>query len=160
MLTKSEIVNILNRAFCSLQESIKTIHFNEKYPEWKNILITNLKDNNAYIFDGVKFIAINKNEILDELISLHMSEIETNIDKHKKYVEPYKLCKLYEFLKSYNENEKDVYYDEFNKTYPNYRLYKQDIIKYFIYNNTEPKLLDKLKSLELINKDVKYLDLV
>jgi hypothetical protein len=42
ILLPDEIINILNRACKSLEESIKTIHFNDKYPEYKNILITNM----------------------------------------------------------------------------------------------------------------------
>ena len=43
----------------------KVVHFNDNRPEYKNIMITNLRDNIAYIFDGNKFIAQNKDIILN-----------------------------------------------------------------------------------------------
>jgi hypothetical protein len=36
------------------------VHFNDKRPEFKNIMIKNLKDRNLQIFDGKKFIIDNK----------------------------------------------------------------------------------------------------
>jgi hypothetical protein len=36
------------------------VHFNDKRPELKNIMIKNLKDKNLHIFDGKKFIIDNK----------------------------------------------------------------------------------------------------
>jgi len=59
----------------SLEESIKMIHFNEKRPELKNIYITNLKDKYAYIFDGNKFIAVLKSDILEEIVDNHIENI-------------------------------------------------------------------------------------
>ena len=40
ILSQSEILKILNRKMCSIEESIKLIHFNEKRPHLKNIYIT------------------------------------------------------------------------------------------------------------------------
>ena len=40
ILSQSEVLKILNRKLCSLEESIKLIHFNEKRPQLKNIYIT------------------------------------------------------------------------------------------------------------------------
>jgi uncharacterized protein YlzI (FlbEa/FlbD family) len=58
----------------------------KKYPEYKNIFITNLRDNNAYIFNGHKFVVISKDEVLDELITYHVNEIENNIDEYKNNI--------------------------------------------------------------------------
>ena len=44
--------------FKSIEESIKTIHFNNNHPECQNILITNLRDDIAHVFDGEKFIRL------------------------------------------------------------------------------------------------------
>ena len=52
----------------SLEEPIKSIHFNDKRKEFKNIYITNLKDQYAYVFDGNKFTVGLKSDILGELV--------------------------------------------------------------------------------------------
>ncbi len=46
----------------SLEESIKMVHFNKDRPEFKNIYITNLKDEYAYTYDGSKFNVILNSE--------------------------------------------------------------------------------------------------
>ena len=104
ILSQSEILKILNRKMyyqedvlhlldsriklnlwfnltCSLEESIKAIHFNDNRPEFKNIYITNLKDQYAYIFDGTKFIAGLKSDILGELVDNHVENIEYSTDE-------------------------------------------------------------------------------
>ena len=53
ILTQCEILKILNKKMCSLEESIKMIHFNDARPEFRNIYITNLKDQYAYIYTMV-----------------------------------------------------------------------------------------------------------
>ena len=52
VLNNSQIKQILNKQYQSLEESIKQIHFNEELPEYSNIFITNMKDDLAYIFNG------------------------------------------------------------------------------------------------------------
>jgi hypothetical protein len=80
IFSKSEILKILNRKMCSLEESIKAIHFNDKRPEFKNIYITNLKDQYAYVFDSNKFTAGLKSDILGELVDNHIENIEYSLD--------------------------------------------------------------------------------
>jgi len=156
LLTENEILNILNRQWKCLEESIKTVHFNKKYPEHNNILITNLKDNNAYIFDGIKFSAISKDEAIHELINSHVDEIEMSKNKYEHKISEYKLKNINKFINLINNNEKKYYHEIYNKTYPNYKIYKCDLIKQFIYNYSNPKILDKLKNINLENKVITY----
>ena len=75
VLNNSQIKQILNKQYQSLEESIKQIHFNEELPEYSNIFITNMKDDLAYIFNGKQFISVRKNEMIHELIDIHTKEI-------------------------------------------------------------------------------------
>ena len=52
LLTDKEKFKILNMKYKSIEESIKTIHFNENRPECQNILISNLRDDIAHVFNG------------------------------------------------------------------------------------------------------------
>jgi len=156
LLTEKEILNILNRQWKCLEESIKTVHFNEKYPEYNNILITNLKDNNAYIFDGIKFSVISKDEVIHELINSHIDEIELSKNKFKQKISENKLKNLNKFIELINNNDKKYFHETYNKTYVNYKIYKCDLIKQFIYNNSNPKLIEKIKNINLENKEINY----
>ena len=152
LLSEREILNILNRPWKSLEESIKTIHFNKKLPEYNNILITNLKDTTAYIFDGLQFSAISKNEAINELINSHMDEIESSVTEYEDKISETKLKHFNNFINMISDNDKKYIHDGFKKTYPNYRIYKCDLIKNLIYNNSDTKLLEKLKNMDLKNK--------
>jgi len=156
LLSDKEILNILNRQWKSLEESIKTIHFNEKYPEFKNIFITNLKDNNAYIFDGTKFSVITKNEALNDLINSHMDEIESSAKMFENKINENKYKRLNKFIETIGDNDTKFIPEGYNKIYSNYRVFKNDIIKNLIYNNSDSKLFDKLKNIKLEKKFIKY----
>jgi len=80
-LTKNEIMNILTKRYCSLEESIKTLHFNDKYPEQNNIFITNLQNKIGYAFNGEKFVAMNKQELINEIIDNHLYELSMSLKK-------------------------------------------------------------------------------
>jgi len=79
ILNEKEMIKILNNCKMCVKESVKIVHFNDKRPEFRNILITNLRDNVAYIFDGNRFIAQNKDYILSELFDKHFGNIEKHI---------------------------------------------------------------------------------
>ena len=51
---------------------------------------------------------------------------------------------------------KKFYNESLNKNYPNYRNYKSELIKNFIYNKCNSKLLVKFKLMDLENKIVIY----
>jgi len=152
ILNEKEILKILSRPWKSLEESIKTIHFNKKLPEYNNIFITNLKDNNAYIFNSTKFCSINKNEALNDLINSHMNEIESSVIDYSEKISENKLKHLNNFIETINDNDKKFIHENLKKTFPNYRIYKCDLIKHLIYNDSDPKLLEKLKNMDLENK--------
>lgn len=128
---------------CSIEESIKLIHFNEKRPELKNIYITNLKDKYAYIFDGSKFIAVLKSDILEELVDNHIENIEYSADEYKEKLQP----KTIEVLDKFSfavidkmNNDVDEFIDkQHKKSYPNFKSYNISQIKLMIYNMSDKK---------------------
>ena len=144
ILSKSEILQILNRKMCSLEESIKAIHFNDKRPELQNIYITNLKDQYAYIFDGKKFIAGLKSDILGELIDNHVGNIEYSFDEYKDKLPDKTIEVLDKFIDKMNDDESEFKDKEHKIKYPNFKQFKVNIIKLMIYNESEniPNILN------------------
>jgi len=164
LLTNKEMFKIINKARSSVKESVKLVHFNDERPEYvdkeniyfslstyklnkkilkiilfneyKNIFITNMKDDLAYVFNGDKFVATFKNYVLKTLFDNHISNIdsfinENNIDENKhKY--------LFKFINESNDEE--------------YKTYLLNELKQFVYNNSDKKLLKKLNNLELKEK--------
>ena len=138
ILSQSEILKILNRKMSSLEESIKIIHCNENRPEFKNIYITNLKDKYAYIFDGNKFTAGLKTDILDELVDNHVENIEISMDEYKNKLQPKTIEVLDKFIEKMNND--DEFTDKEHKIkYPNYKQFKINLIKLMIYNESDKR---------------------
>ncbi len=160
LLTDQQQRDILNKQYLSLEESIKQIHFNKNLPEYNNVYITNMKDDIAYIFNGVKFISIRKNDMLTQLINMHIDEINFSFEKNKgklkeKYVE-----RLEKFLSDLNSSNKKFVDEQNQRTYPNYKAYKINAIKLLIYNESDAKKLAELTdgNIELIEKNTELSD--
>ena len=135
ILSQSEVLKILNRKMSSLEESIKLIHFNDKRPQLKNIYITNLKDQYAYTFDGSKFIAVLKNDVLGELVDNYFENIELSVEEYKLNSKTIEV--LDNFIEKINDEEHTFTDKEHNKKYPNYRNFKVNQVKLMIYNESE-----------------------
>ena len=134
VFTKAEKLKVLKNKRMCLDYLVKYTHFNDKYPQFKNIMITNTQNDLAYKFDrhANKFIAIGKNELLDDLINERMADItffyeefENELDEKTKNI-------INKFLEQMDE-------DKFKND-------KKKEIKVLIYNNR-----DKVtKDLEII----------
>ena len=137
ILSQSEILNILNKKMCSLEESIKMIHFNDSKPEFKNIYITNLKDQYAYIYNGNRFIAVLKADILEELVDNHFENIEYSADEYKEKLQPKTLEVLDKFIEKMNNEDTEFQDKQHKKLYPNFKSYTINEIKLMIYNMSD-----------------------
>jgi hypothetical protein len=156
LLTDKQQREILNKQYLSLEESIKQIHFNKDFPEYSNIYITNMKDDIAYVFNGEKFISVRKNDMLTQLIDMHIDEINISFEKNKGKLREKYVDRLEKFLSDLN-NSYTKFVDESNqRTYPNYKAYKINAIKLLIYNESDAKKLSELTdgSIKLIEKNL------
>ena len=125
-LNKKEKINILNKCYGSFNKLIEQVHFNDKYPQFKNIAITNLKDDYAYKYDDIenKFIACKKEELLDDLMDNRIIDLEEILNENIESINNVKVSKLKNLIiKLY---DKDIFYDN-NKSN----------IKLMIYNKSE-----------------------
>lgn len=77
LLTLIEKKEILKSKFSCLESVVDLIHCG-KYDQYKNIIITNLKDDYAYKYDDdtKTFICVDKNEIISELVDERIGDIK------------------------------------------------------------------------------------
>ena len=152
ILNSKQVKNILLKQFKCLEESIKQIHFNEQLPEYNNVFITNMKDDIAYVFNGKQFISVRKNEMLNDLIDVHVNEINLSLEKNKNKINEYYVNKIEEFLNKLNDDTTKFTDYNNNRTYNNYKAYKINSIKLLIYNESDKKKLETLNGMELHEK--------
>ena len=138
VLTVQQKKQIMNSKLMSLEKIVEITHCGEMN-QFKNILITNLKDNYAYRYDNSKgyFVAVAKNDLLDDIVSNRVTDIQDIYDEFKttnKIDE--KTKKLIQDFLDKMENKEEPFYENETK-YDNFKTYKTDKIKILLYNNQE-----------------------
>ncbi len=135
-LTMNEKKQIMNSRLCSLEKIVEIAHCGN-YPQFKNIVITNLKDNFAYKYDESKgyFVTVTKTDVLSDLIGDRTMDIEAiynelssanKIDNKTKEL-------IQKFLDKIQSD--DVSYYDVDVKYENYKSYKINNMKILLYNN-------------------------
>jgi len=141
---------ILDRQAMSLNHLVDLIHVSGKYKKFQNVYITNLQSTFAYRFDEKlnKFIAVNKNELLTDIVDSRMYDIQKFYAEIYPELEPRKAEQIKKFIDRMG-NEEDELKD-----------IKKEEIKLILYNNRE-KILTKDAHLEnvIVMKDEKNIDL-
>ena len=134
VLSKKEQIMILNKKHQSLNHYIEMVHFNDKFPQFKNIAITNMKDDLAYMYDKGKnkFIGIKKDELLNTVIEMRMLDIEDFYSNNEDDLDPITKVNVKKFI---NKMSKDDKYFEFKKS----------DIKLLLYNNSDSNVIKKLE---------------
>jgi uncharacterized C2H2 Zn-finger protein len=133
VLSKKEQIKILNQKHQSLNYMTEYIHFNKKFPQFRNIAITNLKDNLAHTYDKNKnkFIVLKKDELLNNVIEMRMLDIEDFYNNHQDDLDFRIKTNIKKFINKMANDDK--YYN-----------YKKSDIKLMLYNNTEPDLIKEI----------------
>lgn len=95
-LTSQEKIGILKQKNRALESMIETVHFNNKYPQFHNVVI---KDDNGYIYDDKldEFIPISKEDLLFDLIENRANDL-IEINQENKIKIP---KKTYDMVNSY-----------------------------------------------------------
>ena len=122
IFSKKEQISILKKGYSCLEYLIEYTHFNDKYPQFKNILITNLQNDIGYQLnpDTKNFDVINKDELLDDVIDYRIHDISEFYKNYKDDVNV-REDRIYDFLEQM-KNEK-------------YKKKKEKKIKMIMYNN-------------------------
>lgn len=138
IFSKKEKINILKNRYNSLPFLVEYAHFNDKYPQFKNILITNTQNNLAYKFDNKKkqFIAIDKNELLEDIVNERMYDINSFYDELEGELEP-RTKDIIDKVKEKIDND------------PEFRELKKKDIKLIIYNNRQKVSKEIIKDIEI-----------
>jgi hypothetical protein len=85
IMTEAQQKRILNYKFRSVFELIKEMHCGNKYPQFHNCAITNMRSPYAYKYDIDKkdFIVVNKNDLLDDILEHRRSDVGDMLELYK-----------------------------------------------------------------------------
>lgn len=137
LLSDNEKIKILNHMGNSVRELFIKTHLSDKFPQFKNVYITNLQNSIGYKFDNKtnNFIAVNKNDLIDEIIDCRMYDIETFLTDLENEIDENVSKVIKKFITRMN-NEDDKL-----------KGIKKEEIKLLLYNSRD-KLIPK-KELEI-----------
>ena len=127
VLTKSQKRAILNRKGMGINDLVELIHCSGKYKEFMNVYITNLQNTIAYRYDKKinNFIAVNKTELLDEIIDCRIYDIQKFFDEAQHLLDPNHSADIIRILKRMDDTDDCL------------KGLKKDEIKLILYNNKE-----------------------
>ena len=129
VLTKDEKLKILNQGGLSLNKLTELIHTSthERFKQFKNVYISNIHDNYAYIYhpSSNKHIVAKREEVIEDLVEIRMCDIEDFYEEYKDTMEEYKRKRLEIFIERMNDNKDEI------------KDIKKDEIKLLLFNNNK-----------------------
>jgi len=137
VFSKEEQLKVLNQGYMCLDYLVQYAHFNPKYPQFKNILITNLQNNIAYKYNLVtnNFDVVRKEELLNEIISERMYDINEFFENYKDEI-TIRMQKVINDFIAKMECE-------------SYEQDKMKDIKIILYNNKDKIVINKHKEIDI-----------
>ena len=155
VLTEQQKKQIMSAKFKSLDKLVEITHCGE-YNQFKNIIITNLKDEFAYKYDDSKgfFVTVKKNDVITNMIDYriyNLNEMYDEMENGNKIDAKTKIV-LKRFMDKCDSD--DPFEDDNGIKYPNYKEYKKDCVKILLYNNHE-RITKDIASLIKDNEDEK-----
>jgi hypothetical protein len=138
VLTEQDKLKILNRQGMSVNDLVELVHTSDKYNQFKNILVTNLQSSFCYKYDDkmMSFIAVNKDELLNDVLEARIYDINTFYDELRHLMNPKKAETLQRFLDKMDDTDSKI------------RNIKKEEIKLILYNNRN-KIKDNTTIIEV-----------
>jgi len=127
VLSERQKMSVLDRQAMSLNNLVELVHVSGKFEKFQNVYITNLRSSFAYRFDEKlnKFISVNKNELLNDLLDCRMYDIEKFFKEIHPKLEAQKAAQIKKFIdRMANEEDK-------------MKGLKREEITLILYNNRE-----------------------
>jgi hypothetical protein len=139
ILTNNEKKLIMNSKYGCLEKLIEIVHCG-KYNQFKNVIVTNMKDNYMYKYDDTKgcFVLGTKSEIMNSLVDGKLFDLDViynDLLEKNKIDEKTKNC-IEDFVNRIHNND-EKFTDIEGKQHEDYKHYKISEIKLLLFNNQD-----------------------
>ena len=90
IFTKKEKLMLLQKMGSPIENIVRYTHLNDKYPQFKNIIITNSRSNQAYAYNEQlnKFILCDKNDLLEEMMIYRYDDLIEFYNQYNHLLSP------------------------------------------------------------------------
>jgi len=138
VLSIKQKLSILNRQAMSINDLVELIHTTPEFKQFQNVCITNLQSSFGFMYNekAKKFIAVNKNELLDDLIDNRMYDINNFFKEIENKLTPEKATRVKKFI------------DRMLKE-PELKNLKKEEIKLILYNNKDKIKIEENNKIEI-----------
>jgi len=139
VLTNNDKKLIMNSKYGCLEKLIEIVHCG-KYNQFKNVILTNMKDNYMYKYDDTKscFVLGTKSEIMNTLVDGKLFDLDViynDLLEKNKIDEKTKNC-IEDFVNRIHNND-EKFTDIEGKQHEDYKHYKISEIKLLLFNNQD-----------------------
>ena len=104
--------NLLKIPFVSISKMIEEVHFSDKKPENKNIMLPNKKENYVKVYEDNKWVFKDKKSTITKLVDDNYNILDDHYedtkDNEEKPIQPYAEKQYVNFRDLYNEGDKDL----------------------------------------------------
>jgi hypothetical protein len=155
-ITDKEKKLILNQGCESIEKLIEIVYVG-KYDQFKNILITNKRENDIYTYDDKSdlYIINDKNLVLNKLVANRLGDVEeiyNEFDENNKLTDINRKTMSRFFIKFVDEDKPYIDENSNNKEYKNYIDYKVNKVNNLLFNNQDKIIKDVTSAIEKDSK--------
>lgn len=111
MLTHKFMNSLVDRPYTAIPKMIKKIHFNDKYPENRNIRILNKKDNKIQIIENGRWTYVDKGDTINLLVGDKNCHLDNYYEKNKNQFTHKQNYRFNEFQNKISDDDKKVNLD-------------------------------------------------
>jgi hypothetical protein len=152
VITDKEKKLIINQGYGSIEKLIEITNAG-KYDQFKNVIVTNKRDNDIYMYDEKSGLYINNDKqlILNKLVLKRLEEIEeiyNEFDENNKLSESNRKI-LSKFFFKFLDDDKEYIDDNSNKkVFKNFTEFKINRVNNLLFNNQDKIIQDITLAIE------------
>ncbi len=152
VITDKEKKLIINQGYGSIEKLIEITNAG-KYDQFKNVIITNKRDNDIYMYDEKAGLYINNDKqlILNKLVLKRLEDIEeiyNEFDENNKLSESNRRI-LSKFFFKFLDDDKEYIDDDSNKkVFKNFTEFKMNKVNNLLFNNQDKIIQDITLAIE------------
>jgi hypothetical protein len=159
VITDKEKKLILNQGCESIEKLIEIVYVG-KYDQFKNLLVTNKRDNDIYMYDDKSnaYIINDKNLVLNKLVANRLGDVEeiyNEFDENNKLTDSNRKIMSRFFIKFVDEDKPYIDENANNKEYKNYIDYKVNKVNNILFNNQDKIIKDVTTAIEKDSNNTK-----
>ena len=118
-ITEKEKIGILNERLMSVFELAKLMHCSDKYPQFNNSIISNLKSDYALTYNDEenRYVTTNKDDLVSDIVSCRTSDVGDMLEENKEKVNKTTNARVGKLLDMFNneDNKNTEYVENYNK---------------------------------------------